>query len=124
MTAESLAAEHREIEERLDRLAAAADSDLPDASAALRDLWRPHFAREEAELFPALRDTVPAMVDKMLDQHNSIRELDDWLADLLARDQPDPRDLHRCLRHYLALLQHHLLEEERDLFPSIPPVSC
>jgi len=60
-------------------------------------------------------------VDKMIEQHGWIRELDEWLAELLASPNPDARDLDRCLKQYTSLLQHHLIEEERDLVGFAPP---
>ena len=126
MTRESLAAEHRLIEEPLDQLAALVSgltaASLPairEAHNRLRERWQPHFEMEEARVFPALRERVPATVSKMREQHDWVRELDAWLVRLLAEEHPDLRDLERCLRQLLAILQHHLLEEERDLLPHL-----
>jgi iron-sulfur cluster repair protein YtfE (RIC family) len=115
-TRASIEAEHRVIERHLDGLTEASPAELRDAYRRLRDHWAPHFEREEAEVFPQLARRAAATVLKMEEQHAWVRDLDATLSRLLEEEIPDPRDLDRILRQFAAILQHNMLEEERDLF--------
>jgi hypothetical protein len=83
---------HREIEAALD-----------NGGDALGLLLR-HY-EVEAIFFDAIRGDFPAMVRKMEDQHEEARELGRHFDDPLLR------------RRFLAIAQHNIIEEERDLFP-------
>ncbi|HWQ56004.1 MAG TPA: hemerythrin domain-containing protein [Bryobacteraceae bacterium] len=108
--------EHREIESRLDRFAAALESgDNQAAHAVFLEAWplaREHYCREEGAFFAAVRQHLPALAAKMELQHEEAREIAAHLED---PDLPEP-EWQSLARRWLAITQHNLIEEERDLF--------
>jgi hemerythrin-like domain-containing protein len=114
--AEYIAGEHRRIEEALDALIEALRAG--DAAAVLerfRAAWRlakPHLEAEERILFAALRPGFERLVPKMEDQHAQVREA---AGAFEVAAGAGSADLFPLGRRFHALLQHHLIEEERDL---------
>lgn len=113
--AEYISAKHRRIEEALDALIEALHGgDAPAALERFRAAWRwaePHLEAEEQVLFPAVRAGFGKLVAKMEEQHAQVREL----AAALEQAGADAADFLPLGRRFHALLQHHLIEEERDL---------
>ncbi len=111
--AEYIGGEHRRIEETLDALIEALHGgDATTALELFRTAWRraePHFQAEEQVLFPALPAGFGKLVAKMEEQHAQVREV---AAELEGAGAVDFIALGR---RFHALLQHHLIEEERDL---------
>lgn len=111
--AEYIGREHRRIEEALDALIEALrDRDATAALELFRAAWRraePHFEAEEQILFPAVRAGFGKLVAKMEEQHAQVREA------AAALQVAGAADLIALGKRFHALLQHHLIEEERDL---------
>lgn len=109
--------EHRHLEIRLDRLGEALSAeDARAAREAFAEAWplaREHYAGEESPFFAALRLHLPALAAKMLGQHEESREIAAHLED---PDLPGAEWL-RLARRWLAITQHNVIEEERDVFP-------
>jgi len=114
----SLVGEHRRIEADLDRLTeslARGAVDL-DALRRARELCIRHFEREEAFLARlAVGDA--ALASKLRGQHDEAIELASR-AEEAASGQA--RDLVYLVRRFVAIAQHNLIEEERDVFPFAP----
>ena len=112
-----LRSEHSEIELRLDRLAVALTSGSTAAArTAYAEAWRlarEHYAGEEGLFFTAVRPQLPALTEKMERQHGEARELAGHLED---PDLPESEWLWLA-RRWLAITQHNIIEEERELFP-------
>lgn len=110
-----LAAEHRRIEAPLEAflqaLPAGATAEEPFRRA--RELAERHFELEEKILFAAVRDAFPGLVEKMEAEHQAVREL----AEAFEASGATAADSIRLGRQFQAMLQHHLIEEERDFFP-------
>jgi len=104
------------VEAWLDRLAAAlASGDLPGARAACAEaasLALAHYDREEPTLFARLEPHLPDFVRKLRLQHDEAREL---AAHLSNTGLPGAEWL-QLARRFLAISQHNIIEEERDLF--------
>jgi iron-sulfur cluster repair protein YtfE (RIC family) len=127
----SLRSDHRGIETCLDRMLSRVEGLSADDVPKLRQVFEqvchrlaPHLAKEEDNLYPALKASIPSMAGKMEGQHAHLSELEEYLDELLAAAGEAPGDhtlneLQRCGRHFCALLQHHLIEEERDVFPLV-----
>ena len=119
---QSLAEEHRGIEAALDCLAesvAAAAIDV-DAFRRVYELCARHYQREEGFLVWLGAGDV-ALAAKLRGQHEEALELAARLEEaLLAGDLADGLYL---VRRFLAIAQHNMIEEERDVFPlaSMPP---
>lgn len=112
-----LAAEHRRIEAPLEAflqaLLAGESAEAPFRRA--RELAARHFELEEKILFAAVRHQFPDLVKKMESQHEAVREI----GEAFAAAAPEAPDRLRLGRHFQAMLQHHLIEEERDFFPLV-----
>ena len=114
-----LAGEHRRIEAPLDRFLQALRSGAYDGiQQHFQDAARlaeRHFELEESILFPAVRSGFAALVAKMEAEHGAVREAASALEATFSAGVA--ADLARLGRHFQAMLQHHLIEEERDFFP-------
>jgi hypothetical protein len=109
-------AEHRGFEMCLDKLAGAISAGQVEAARAAwfeaRRAGLAHYDHEEASLFPALEPRFPALVAKMRGQHEEAREIAGHLDD---RALPEAEWM-GLARRFLAIAQHNIIEEERDLF--------
>jgi len=103
LTLAPLIAQHRAIEAALDLLPA----DRFDAEAFRRvhQLCREHYRYEEAFLGDVLSPKLRA-------QHEEALEIAENLEGALAADVP------YLVRRFLAIVQHNIIEEERDFFPT------
>ncbi len=112
-----LAAEHRRIEGPLElflqALLAGATELEQEAFRQARELAARHFELEEGILFAAVREAFAGLIGKMEAQHETVREA----AGAFEAAAAGRRDRLRLGRYFQAMLQHHLIEEERDVFP-------
>ena len=125
---ENLRKDHRAIEERLDILLATllhvTPELIPEIQATvhdLQDLAAIHFEKEETIFYPKLRPLVSDVLDRMDQQHEEVRELEQHLAELLAEPPQTPE--FRWLNELRSLgiefhdrIQHHIVDEEDQLF--------
>jgi|ERR1051326_1657591 hypothetical protein len=112
----SLVEEHREIEAVLDCLAKSVADGAMDLAAFRRvhDLCVRHYEREEAFLIWLGASDI-ALAEKLRGQHDEALELAARLEEaVLAGDIADGVYL---VRRFLAIAQHNMIEEERDVFP-------
>lgn len=123
-----LRADHRRIEQHLDRmldallhLSSARLPDLRDAFQAIRALAEPHFRKEEDVFYPRLRPRFPALLAHMDTQHEQTRELEAHLNELLentgkafqtVREQDE---VHRFGIEFHDAVQVHIVDEEDHL---------
>jgi hypothetical protein len=116
LTIQSLIENHREIEAALDCLAAA-NLDVGVFRRAY-DLCARHYEREEAFLIQ-LGAYDATLAAKLRGQHEEALELAARLEEsLLAGQLADGVYL---ARRFLAIAQHNIIEEERDVFPLVSP---
>jgi hypothetical protein len=109
----SLIAEHRAIEARLDSFAEMVRSGEFD-TCAVRELVvsiARHYEAEERFL-AALAARDPKLAAKLQAQHDEASELGARLLESL-----ESRDAVYLARRLLAIAQHNIIEEERDIFP-------
>jgi hypothetical protein len=113
---QSLAVEHREIEAALDLVAAGIATGAIDRDA-VRRVWTlciSHFGREDEFLVRlAVRDA--ALAAKLRGQHDETLEIAARLEETMNAGQE--RDAIYLARRLLAITQHNIIEEERDVFP-------
>ena len=123
-----LRADHRQIETYIDRLLAAVrragPESVPEVQAAVGDIRRLssiHFEKEEAVFYPSLRPAFPDLLAQMDRQHEEIREVEQQIGELLSDPPPVPES--RWLNEFRMfgtelhdLIQHHIVEEEDQLF--------
>lgn len=113
---QSLVNEHRIIEAELDRLTEGilrGAVDL-DAFRRARELCIRHFEGEEAFLVRlGARDA--ALAAKLRGQHDEALELAFRVEEVVNAGQA--ADLMYMARRFLAIAQHNMIEEERDIFP-------
>ncbi len=96
---------------------------IPELRAAFEEIRRlseVHFYREEEIFYPALRPRYPALLARMDEQHEYIRELETEVAALLADVPADagPRwldELRRFAIEFHDRIQHHIVDEEEQL---------
>ena len=125
---DNLREDHREMETHLDRLLAALQQPGPaliaEAQAAVRDIRRLssiHFEKEEVVFYPSLRPTFPDLMAQMDRQHDEVREVEQHVEELLSDPPraPEPRwlnDVRLFGTELYDLIQHHIVEEEDQLF--------
>ena len=108
--------DHRAVEAALDRLAAAVSSGQFDLEAFQhsRTLLARHYQRETGFL-AALGRRDPALAAKLSGQHDEALELAAQIEASLAAAQS--ADALYLARRLLAIAQHNIIEEERDVFP-------
>ena len=112
---QSLVEDHREIEGVLDGLAAST-MDV-DTFRRAHALCIRHYRREETFLiWLAARDA--ALAAKLRGQHDEALELADRLEETVIAG--GTADTIYLLRRFLAIAQHNIIEEERDVFPLAP----
>jgi len=111
-----LANEHRPLEAALDRLAESVLSGHIDTAllASVAEGIALHYVHEE-EFLSALEAQEPALAAKLRAQHNEVLELSSQLHDSLQAGNAS--DVSYLARRFLAMAQHNMIEEERDVFP-------
>ena len=121
-----LEAEHEEALAALERLELAAHALRSDPASELdlataRDVLeilatkvREHNEKEEAALFPLLRDDAP--IEVFEDEHRTAWTLERELAHLLGNTTADERTVQIALE-LVALLSQHIARENEVLFP-------
>jgi Hemerythrin HHE cation binding domain len=115
-TIQSLVVEHREIEALLDLFAEGITSGTIDMDAFRRvhRLCIRHYQGEEAFLVRlAAQDA--ALAAKLRGQHDEALELAALLEETAITSLTD--DGIYLARRFLAIAQHNIIEEERDVFP-------
>lgn len=121
-----MVSDHRRCDDALARAAqAGATGDWSAASAAFEAFHGAitrHIAAEEDVLFPAFeratgRSSIGGPTEIMRVEHEQLRELFDWMRDVLAsREAALYRELHEAL---FALLLQHNVKEERMMYPML-----
>ena len=123
-----LRTDHRQMETQIDRLLNAlrriGPESVPEVQVAVQEiryLSSIHFEKEEVIFYPSLRLAFPDLLAQLDRQHEEVRELEQNVADLLSDSPqiPDSRWLNelRLLGTELHdLIQHHIVEEEDQLF--------
>ena len=108
--------EHREIEESLDRFAEPLVSGALDLDAFRRvhALCISHYRNEEPFLH-RLAASHPALAAKLKAQHDEALEIASRLEESTAAGQA--ADALYLARRFAAIVQHNIIEEERDVFP-------
>ncbi len=125
---EHLRKDHREMEMYLDSLLAAlrrlGPERIAEAQGAVRDIRRLssiHFEKEEVIFYPSLRPAFPDLLARMDQQHNEVRQVEQHVGDLLSDPPATPEsrwlnDLQLFGTELYDLIQHHIVEEEDQLF--------
>ncbi|HLK67953.1 MAG TPA: hypothetical protein VKU19_31185 [Bryobacteraceae bacterium] len=108
--------DHRILERHLDALetAIATKADIAGTLTSAASLAREHYLGEE----PLLRDFArhePQLAAKMVAQHEEACEAAQRFEE--ARIEGHDRDMLALARRFLAIAQHNIIEEERDVFP-------
>jgi len=125
---DNLRKDHREMELYLDRLLAALQCLGPEliaeAQAAVREIRRLsaiHFEKEEVIFYPSLRPVFPDLMAQMDRQHDEVREVQQHVEELLSDPPGAPElrwlnDVQLFGTELYDLIQHHIVEEEDQLF--------
>jgi hypothetical protein len=113
---QSLACEHRDIEVALDCLGESVATGMIDVDAFQRVQWLciRHYEREEV-LLVWLGAWDAALAAKLRGQHDEALELASRLQEAVIAGQA--RDEMYLAKRLLAIAQHNIIEEERDVFP-------
>ena len=97
---------------------------VSEVQAAVRDIRRLssiHFEKEEVIFYPRLRPAFPDLLAQMDQQHEDVREVEQHVGDLLSDPPPTPEsrwlnELRLFGTQLHDLIQHHIVEEEDQLF--------
>jgi iron-sulfur cluster repair protein YtfE (RIC family) len=122
-----LRADHRQVEDHLDRLHDAlkhlAPQRVGDVRSNVQEIDRlvgAHMKEEEEIFYPAIRSVAEDLLAQMLKQHEDIREASQVLGQFLANfpAAPKARDLEELYRLGVELhdaVQTHIVDEEDHL---------
>jgi DNA-binding transcriptional MocR family regulator len=113
---EALLAEHDLIVNGIEKLSAAAKTARIDGDL-LRHLLRAireHYLLEE-QLLELLHEHEPKVAAKLVAQHEEALEIAGRIEESQATGES--ADLLYLLRRFLAIAEHNIIEEERDVFP-------
>lgn len=116
---EALALEHKAVLKVFDALEATADSATTKRSLLLMNLKHAltkHAVEEENVIYPALRDAGRRdEADQLNKEHGYVKQ---YLYELENMPNNSPEFL-ATVRKFRADIEHHMKEEEDDLFPSL-----
>jgi hypothetical protein len=112
-----LRGEHAYVESRLDRLDAAIREGAAGMTRAMRSAASAALAHYDAEtmFLDTLSRRLPGPAAKAAAQHEEAREIAHAFEDALEAGHA--ADAEALARRFLAIAQHNIIEEERDLFP-------
>jgi hemerythrin superfamily protein len=111
---EMLEEQHRDVEDLFEELESAEASDKQDLFDELADQLTVHATIEEQHFYPAVRaKRTEDILLESLQEHLSIKRL---LADLLQLD-PRNEEFDPKIKVLQEQVQHHVQEEEEELFP-------
>ena len=119
--------EHRALEVHLDGLSKAIARGVVDSDAfrRLASLITQHYSRED-QLLCALQAASPKVAAKLRSQHEEALEIATRLEECFATGETG--DVIYLARRFVAIAQHNIIEEERDVFPLVtvprPAVGC
>jgi hemerythrin superfamily protein len=116
---EMLEEQHRDVEDLFEELESADASDKQDLFDELADQLAVHALIEEMHFYPAVRARrTEEIVLESLEEHLTIKRL---LAELLRLD-PRNQAFEARLAVLKAEVEHHVTEEEDELFPKVRKV--
>jgi len=112
------------IDRLLTALRRAGPESVPEVQAAVHDIRRLssiHFEKEEVIFYPSLRPAFPDLLAQMDRQHEEVREVEQYIEELMSDPPPTPEprwlnDLQLFGTELCDLIQHHIVEEEDQLF--------
>ena len=122
-----LRADHRKIETYLDSLILALKHLTTDRVAGIRQdflaiqrMASVHFEKEERIFYPEVRPKAPVLLAQMDQEHETVRETERGLSELLGMipESPVQRDLdelHRVGIEFHDAIQVHIVDEEDQL---------
>lgn len=116
---EMLEEQHRDVEDLFEELELAASGDRQDVFDEIAIQLSVHAAIEERHFYPAVRARrTEDILLESLEEHATIKRL---LADLVQLDPSNELFAPR-LRELKAEVEHHVREEEEELFPKVRKV--
>jgi len=105
--------QHRDVEALIERCLEAEAKEKSDLVAQIADQLAVHTAIEERHFYPAAKtDETEELVQESVVEHLGVKRL---LADLL--DETDGDKIDAQLEVLKERLEHHISEEEKNLFP-------
>jgi len=108
--------QHREVEELFARAEKAGGEEKRDLANTIADKLAVHVSIEEKHFYPATRTTrTEALLREAVEEHLSAKRL---LADLIGTDPDDPQ-FDAKVKVLKKQIQHHVEEEEGQLFPKV-----
>jgi hypothetical protein len=118
----ALIQEHRAVEAGLDRFSEAIRSGRieADPTRELTELIARHYLTEERFL-AVLGARDPNLAAKLRAQHDEASELGERLLESL--EVGDAAEAVYLSRRFVAIAQHNIIEEERDVFPLVERIS-
>jgi hemerythrin superfamily protein len=117
---ELLEGQHREVEELFQQLEDTEDGDeVEQIFIQLADKLAVHAKIEETHFYPAVKAArTEDILLEALEEHLAVKRV---LADLLKMDSSDEQFDPKC-KVLQELIEHHVEEEESDLFPKVKKI--
>lgn len=111
-----LEAQHREVEDLFAEFEEASESEKRDVFLAIADKLAVHAAIEEKHFYPAANsEETEEMLKEAVEEHLAVKRL---IADLLAMKAGD-ENFDAKVKVLQEQVEHHVEEEEEELFPKI-----
>jgi hemerythrin superfamily protein len=113
---EMLESQHREVEKLFAAFEKASPRNRRDIFLQIADKLAVHAAIEEKHFYPAAKsDETEDVLAESVQEHLSVKRL---IADLLEEDADD-ETLEATVKVIQEQVQHHVEEEENELFPQV-----
>lgn len=113
---EMLTAQHRQVDELFEEIESAKGEEKRMLFIQLADMLAAHSVIEERHFYPMVRaKQTEELLDESLEEHLSVKRL---LSDLLRMDLDDER-YDAKISVLKEQVQHHVEEEEGELFPQV-----
>jgi hemerythrin superfamily protein len=112
-----LEAQHREVEDLFAEFEEASAGKKRDIFLQIADKLAVHAAIEEKHFYPSAKakDTED-LLKESVEEHLSVKRI---IADLLAQDEDDQETLEAKVKVLQEQVEHHVEEEEEELFPKV-----
>lgn len=112
---EMLKSQHREVEDLFERIGEASGLTKERLFIQLADMLAIHTAIEERSFYPRVKaEETDELLEESVQEHLQVKRL---LADLLDMETDSPEFDAKC-RVMQEQLEHHIEEEESELFPT------
>ena len=116
---ELLEQQHREVEKLFDKIEKVESEEKQELFDEIADALAVHAAIEEQHFYPATKDArTEELLHEAVEEHLAVKRI---IADLLEMEVDDPQ-FDAKIKVLKEQVEHHVEEEEKQLFPKVKKV--